>query len=55
MRLVISLALLAAVQCAQKKINSLNVLMPVIQEPLEARVVHYQMEAYEGCYSWSSS
>lgn len=53
--LLFALAWAVAAQKNQKKITSLNILMPLIYEPVDQRVVQYTMQAYGGCYAWQSS
>ena len=38
-----------------KKINTVNLLMPLIYENLDSRTVQYMLRGYNGCYEWFSS
>lgn len=38
-----------------KKINTVNLLLPLIQDNLSSRTIQYVLKGYNGCYEWSSS
>ena len=38
-----------------RKINKLNLLLPVIPMEIGEKKIEHELEAYNGCYSWSSS
>lgn len=38
-----------------KKINTVNLLVPLIFESLDTRTVQYTLRGYNGCYEWFST
>lgn len=38
-----------------KKINHVNMLLPVIYDTLENRNIQHTLEGYNGCYEWKTS
>ena len=54
--LLICGAIFSTINSLEEKINSLNILMPLIYESFDKRTVQYELEAYGGgCYDWRSS
>jgi len=38
-----------------KKINAVNLLLPLISENLDSRAIQYTLKGYNGCFEWFSS